>query len=302
MTAPIVATPQLHTARDLKVVIDADLQARGIHVAVEVGAWSPELMRGEPRVTIELADATIGEPKGHYVSGAWWPTSPMPSFVGPVVATLDPSSTITHALAGEPKAAARVVVLFPAGGTTGANSEITYQVSIDDGAHYEDELALGDATAITVFGVTVDLGAGLVATAGDTLAWTQHRATSDLARPLLDDEQTYTLSIHAPSPGGVADVNAEAAQDATDQLMRAVMIGIRRQLAGPFRAAARATWPKKIAGYPSFVHGSLCVVTLVIGSPILDDAAGAGQAIQFEMDGTVNFGDGDVVVATALET
>ncbi len=302
MTAQIVATPQLHTARDLKVAIDADLSARGIHAAIEVGAWAPELLRGEPRVTIELGDGTIGEPRGHYRPGAWWAVSPTGSSISAVVATLDVASTITHALSGTPDAAASVVVLFADSGTTGAGSAIAYAVSIDGGAYYEPAIDIGDATTITVRGVVCDLGAGTVATIGDTLAWTQLRATSDLARPLLDDEQTYTLSIHAPSPGGVADVSAESAQDATDQLKRAVMGGIRRQLAGPFRVAARVTWPKTISGYPAFVYGSLAVVSLVIGSPILDDAASAGQALQLEMAGTVDYGAGPQTVVTALET
>lgn len=94
-----------------------------------------------------------------------------------------------------------------------------------------------------------------------------------VARPLLDDAQGYALRIHAPAPSSGPDANAaRGAHLATDLLMRATMAALRRQLAAPFRGPARVRWPKKIEGYAAFVRGSLCEVSVVVGSPILDDA------------------------------
>lgn len=300
----IIPTPQLHTLRDLKAAIDRDHLAHGINAKVEIDVWEPDaIKRGMPLITIELGDGVIGEPSKHYQPGAWWPVNPTCAQTFGLVTTFDPASTITAALSGEPDAGATISVLFVAGGVTGSASVIAYAVSVDSGATYQDARALNDATTILVHGTTVDLGTGKTATAGDTIVWTQRRATSDLARPMLDDAQTYTLSIHAPAPSGVADANrAVSAQDATDQLKRLTMGAIRRQLAGPFRVAARVRWPKRFPEWPAFVHGSVCVVDLVLASPILDDFAGAGQALQLEMDGTVDFGGGEVTVVTALET
>lgn len=292
--ASIPRTPQLHTAADLKTAIDRDHREHGIACVVEVDVWAPEASpRGSPRITIELGDGIIGEPAPfHYQPGAWWPVLPTPANLGPLKSTLAPGSTVTPSLAGTPSAGGAPVVLCSAGGTTGT-AGVEVQVSYDGGTTYADPIALGTDTSIAVLGVTLSLGSALIITAGDSFAWTQRRATGDVARPLLDNAQSYRLSIHVPSPPDVASANRPAtAQDATDQLMRATMVAIRRQLAAPFRATAKVNWPKRIEGYDAFVYGSLCVVDLVIGSPILDDAVAKGQAIQFSVSGTVQFGDG----------
>ncbi len=67
------ATPQLRTAYDLQDVLRADFLDHRLAVAVEVGEWDPEMLRGQARVMITLEDGTIGQPTGHYQPGAWWP-------------------------------------------------------------------------------------------------------------------------------------------------------------------------------------------------------------------------------------
>jgi hypothetical protein len=79
--------------------------------------------------------------------------------------------TGTASIAGSPTAAAEVKILFTVGGTVGV-AGIVYRVSTDDGATYGAPIALGLATAIVVFGVTLTL-AGAV-TALDYVRWTQN--------------------------------------------------------------------------------------------------------------------------------
>ncbi len=67
------ATPQLRTAYDLQDVLRADFLDHRLAVAVEVGEWDPELLRGQARVMIKLGKGGVGEPSGHYQPGAWWP-------------------------------------------------------------------------------------------------------------------------------------------------------------------------------------------------------------------------------------
>lgn len=57
-----MATQQLYTPDDLVAALVADFQARQISAVVEVGEWSPEVRRGEPRVIIDFGDGEIGEP------------------------------------------------------------------------------------------------------------------------------------------------------------------------------------------------------------------------------------------------
>lgn len=292
---PIVATPQLHTAYDLKRVLDADNADRNIACTVEVDVWSPEAFpRGGPRVTIELGDGAITEAAAmHYQPGAWWPVSPQAASLSAPTFALSPSSTIAPSLSGTPLTSANALVTFSVGGTLGTGG-IVYSVSYDGGATASDPVDLGLSVSVAIFGVVLSLGsAAALVSAGDSIAWTQRRATHDVARPFLDDAQVYRLSIHVPARANVAEANrAASAQDATDQLMRSTMAAIRRQLHAPFRAVARLTWPKKIVGYPDFVYGSLCVVEITIGSPILDDSVARGRAIQIGLTGSVGFSDG----------
>jgi hypothetical protein len=67
------ATQQLYTAYDVQAVLTTDFTARGVNCVVEVGEWSEEFQRGEPRVMITMGRGKIAEPGGHYQPGAWWP-------------------------------------------------------------------------------------------------------------------------------------------------------------------------------------------------------------------------------------
>ncbi len=118
------------------------------------------------------------------------------------------------------------------------------------------------------------------------------RDSTNVARPLLDDAQIYTLRIHAPGPTSNGDGAARSARKATDALKRAVTGAIRRNLAAPFREPARVRWPDD-AKYAAFVKGSLCEVEILIPSYTLDDAksvgvgAGTSTAVSFVLaDGT----------------
>lgn len=71
--SPILATPQIYCAADLREVIDHDLAKRGIPCVVDVGQWDVERKRGEPQCWIDLGDETLAEPMGHYQPGMWWP-------------------------------------------------------------------------------------------------------------------------------------------------------------------------------------------------------------------------------------
>lgn len=65
----ITPAPPLYTPDDLEAAIKADFAARGIAAAIEVGEWTPETKRGEPRVVIAAGDFEATEPQGHHQPG-----------------------------------------------------------------------------------------------------------------------------------------------------------------------------------------------------------------------------------------
>lgn len=117
-------------------------------------------------------------------------------------------------------------------------------------------------------------------------AWWPVTGTTKVARVLLDDAQRFVLWIHAPAVS-TPEGEAAAARRATDQLLRQTMRAIRRNMASPFRVAAKVRWPTKddpaTRDYPGFVRGSLCRVEILLASPILDDAFAVGTVtgVQF---------------------
>lgn len=288
--ATIVRTPQLHSASQLAAAIRADFLDRGIPAAVEIGEWSPEVLRGAPRVIIEIADGKIGQPAGHWQPGLQVRVNETPEVIGPVVATLDPASTITHARTGTATASGSFVIRFETGGVTGIGSDIEYALSVDNDATFEGSVPLDADTSIEVYGSTFALGTGTVATAGDLIAWTQTRATFQLSRPRLDRAAGFLLRIHAPDPTG--KFGAVAAQDATAILVGETALAISRALMSPFREDIREHWPKTFPNYPAFVRGSMCELSLVVGVPLLDDALGRGVALEATLSTGFDFQDG----------
>lgn len=193
MTASQTATPQFYTPDDVQAAVAADFAYRGIDAVVEVGDWSPEAGRGEPRVWIDYLDGELLEPAGHYMPGP----------------QLSPPGT-----------------------------------------------------------------------------------TKQIAAPILDDAQVFSISIHAP-PTGADEAAAASSRRATDGLLRATFAALRRALGSPFRRPVRVRWPRQIDGYEGFVRGSLAVCEVVLASPILDDAfalltvTSAGTDVEFQYpDGT----------------
>lgn len=283
--SPIVATPQLYTEGDLRAIIDADLLARGIPCAVQVGEWDAELTRGLPSCFILVGDEVLGEPAGHYQPGAWWPVN---ATVSAPVVTLNPASTVhptvTPSVTGGPTSSGNVLVTFTTGGATGAGSLAVYALSLDGGAS-SSTYPLGDRSTIEVLGMVVDLGVGVV-TAGDSIAFV---LTTEAAAPILDDEAAYVLRIHSPAAPGI-DSGAVEAQRATDALKRAILAAVRRALGAPFRRDVRVTWPRVVPGYPAFVYGSLCEATITIASPVLNDKRPLVTGTQFATTFSTTFG------------
>lgn len=292
--AAILATPQFDSAGAIKSIIDADFLTRGIPCTVEIGEWAPDATgRGGPRVMINFADGSMGEPAGHWQPGLEVRVNETPGSTGPVVATLDPASTITYAISGTPTASGPFVIEIIEGGETGAASTISTALSVDGGATFEDPIPLEDATTVTVYGSTIDLGVNLVATAGDRIAWTQTRATAQLARPMLDWTRGFLLRIHGVAPGTIpTGPAAAAAQRATSFLVANVALAIHRVLAASLRERLRDHWPKRIDGYPAFLYGSVCELSFVLGVPLLDDALGRGVALEMALTTDVGFADG----------
>lgn len=305
MTAAVVAaTPQFRTARQLRAAIEADFVREGVDAVVEIGEWQPDAIgRGRPRVMITFADGIIGEPGGHYQPGLAVGVNSTPSSIGAVVATLDPSSTITHTTSGTPTASGSFVVRFTSTGTTG-NADLFFALSVDAGATYENDVPLDIDTEITVYGVIVALGSGTVATLGDTLAWTQVAAGSQAARPILDWTKGYLLRVHAPAPAAVpTNGEAEAAQDATEQLAARVAIAVRRALGAPLPAPGMRThWPKHLPDYPAFTYGSMCEIAFALAVPLLDDALGVGQALEIAIVGSAVYSDGSATPGETVTT
>lgn len=294
MTAATIAkTPQLHTARQLRDAIRADFLTRGIAAVVELGEWDPEMLRGAARVMINLADGTIGQPAGHWQPGLQVRVNERDAYVSIPVVTLAGGSTITSTRTGTPTGSGSFVILFSTGGVTGLGSDIEYSLSVDNGTTFEAPVPLEADTTITIFGSVFDLGSGTTATAGDTIAWTQRRASFDIARPILDRTRGFLLRIHAPAPSNPADAfRAEAAQDATDQLLSYTQIAVVRVVASSLRGNMREHWPETFPRYPAFVHGSMCELSFVIGAPLLDDAHGIGLAIEASTTTDVLYADG----------
>jgi hypothetical protein len=129
--------------------------------------------------------------------------------------------------------------------------------------------------------------------------------STDVARPMLDDLQTYRVWVHAPASNRTEDAPS-AARRATAELKRKTLAAIRRTLAAPFRVAASGEWPALPApgemtggGYAAYTYGSIAAFDIVIAAPILDDPQGTGTADEIDVAGSFTFPDGE---QTPVET